>query len=124
MRSPRHIYREVGRVEECCAYGCPHTVIYYETKTVAPTGGTKSYAGESGHYIASLFHDAQGRIYHQHIEPDASGSFTWFQRDDDWGTFGTVVDEDHGARTLLGQPLNPRTPTGPQWRPGSANAAA
>lgn len=107
------VYRESFAIVEACNYGCPHSVTYFETVELTPTGQTRPFDDGYNTTDEPLYADNDGRIYHRHHAFDSGRSY--YRRDGDRG-FGfdatTRSARENLARDLNGQPLTDKTPAG------------
>ena len=99
---PRRVYAKVDRRAEFCDLGEKHEVEVYAVKLITPTGEMRPY--DNGYEVRDypLFTDAQGRIYHAHLEIDFHAS-TYYVRDGDKKHF--VSRPRKPARDTMGRLL-------------------
>ena len=100
------VFAEVSRVKDYCNFGHQHEVRIVTRKLLGPVLGTREHNNGYEKRQTALRKDAQGRIYHQHIQIDFFNNVSW-RRDDD----GMVFYPGRGpgpVRDVLGRTLTPR----------------
>jgi hypothetical protein len=79
---PITVWRKVREVEETCSLGCTHRVTHWARKLLKPTGEFRPHNNGYEVHLTPLRVDAQGRIYHQHVEIDYYSNISWVRDGD------------------------------------------
>lgn len=100
---PIQVFCEWGSTEDLCDLGEKHVVTYYGVKTITPTSETREHDNGYEKRQTPLYTDAQGRVYHQHVQIDYFNNVSYCRYDDGQRFYPRVLRRP--ARDLLGNLL-------------------
>jgi hypothetical protein len=76
------VFAEVLTQVETCDLGEEHKVRFYSRKVLGPVIGDRPYSNGYQDLVTDLRQDAQGRIYHQHVQIDYFNNISWWRDED------------------------------------------
>lgn len=76
------VFAEVAVARETCDLGEEHQVRIVSRKVLGPVIGTQMYDNGYEQRDTALRQDAQGRVYHQHIQIDFFNNVSWWRDED------------------------------------------